>query len=198
MRAEALAFLGGISGGCSGGNTLAGGQAHNPLTGFSPGPIIPIQRSGRSFLSGGVGGISAGASVLFYMRLAFCQRTRVARRRRSKDLAGARRGGGIREPHPPASEAGGPNEKARLPTSAGRMTIFYRLLQPHLAKAQSGASAGRSSGFRVILSPPFPFPPREQWLAVIVAGYSGASAADSHGLPFQSRLATGTYTMILL
>jgi len=61
--------------------------------------------------------------------------------------------------------------------------------------AVSRLVAGRSSGFRVIFRRAFPPTLRASAvaLAAVVAGYSGASAADLHGLPFSSRPGAGTY-----
>ncbi len=65
--------------------------------------------------------------------------------------------------------------------------------------SQGGLLASGSRGPRCIAWRPQPSAApshsryaREQWpLAAVVAGYSGASAADSHGLPFWSRLQPG-------
>jgi hypothetical protein len=61
--------------------------------------------------------------------------------------------------------------------------------------------AGRSSGSRVILPPRLPNEPTQPVSdihAAVVTGYSGASAADSHGLVFSPRIKRGTRKQPLL
>jgi len=85
----------------------------------------------------------------------------------------------MKEPRPRAEDPGSNTlQAASIREAPGR-------------EGQTKLVAGRSSGSRVVLPPRLPIghpQPDSGMVAAVVAGHSGASAADSHGLPCWPRL----------